>query len=74
MKDLFRKHLVQDVHPQFMTISGLRAVWEILRGIPFIDWRTELISILFAHLKSKKIAIPVELHGKLDSFLGEMAQ
>ena len=55
-----------------MTISGLRQAWEILRGIPFINWRRNLINILFSHLDSKKQAIPVELHQNYDDFLGKM--
>ena len=68
---IFRKRLSQDVHSLFMTISGLRNVWEILRGIPFIDWQPNLINNLFDHLDSLKTTIPSALHGRYGDFLGE---
>ena len=55
-----------------MTVGGLRQAWEALRGIPFIDWRTNLINVLFDYLKSKKMAIPADLHNNYDDFLGEV--
>ena len=61
---------MQDVHKSFMTIPGLKQTWEILRGIPFIHWETNLIDELFAFLNTKKTAIPAELHTEFDNFLG----
>ena len=55
-----------------MTISGLREAWKVLRGIPFIPWRADLINILFKYLNSLKITINVELLGKYDNFLGKI--
>ena len=55
-----------------MTISGLRQAWKVLRGIPFIAWRTELINVLFNYLNSLKISMTAELQGKYDKFLGKI--
>ena len=68
---IFRKHLEMDVCPYFLRITGLREVWMVLKGLPYIPWegRRDLICRLFEYLDSAKSSIPTELHQKFDDFL-----
>ena len=54
-----------------MRLTGLREVWMLLKGIPFIPWdgRRDLKNRFFEYLDSAKQSLPGELHIKYDNFL-----